>query len=222
MVTAAALCGVACNQPQKDEEQSAYKAVKNAKPSPMGSEPPREISLPPQKEESNIIGVNKFFDSFPWLNFGGDAADTINGFKCALYLTSSHSGGKGVFGTGTIVVTMYRLDSDRRGREVATEVFSWTLPREDAFAFRGREPTMMGWGYGLRLGWDDKVDVAGRKIALLFRYVRDDGRIVSATRQVLKVPLTGMNAVPASSEVTPPPPRQANRRQPVETRTRGQ
>ncbi len=184
--------GVGCQEPQK--EQSNIRAIRDAKPTHLGTNEPKEISLPPQKEESNIVRVNKFFSSVPWLNFDSDGSGSIDGFKCTVYLEGPHSV-KGVFGTGTIVVSMYRLDSDRSGREFATEVYSWTLPREEAFVYRAREATMFGWGYGLRLQWGKKVDVGGRKVAVLIKYIRDDGRVVSSTRQVLRVPLTGHDAL---------------------------
>lgn len=160
------------------------------KPIRTSSIEPKPISAPPSTEESNIIRVNKIFDSFPWLSFASDGSGRVDGFKCAVYLEGARST-KGVFGTGTLVVSMYRLDADALGREVPTEVQCWTFTREEAMQFRAREMKMLGWGYGLRLKWDDNVSVCGKKVAVVIKYVRDDGRVVSSSRKVLRVPIVG-------------------------------
>lgn len=160
------------------------------KPIRTSSIEPKPISAPPSAEESNIIRVNKIFDSFPWLSFASDGSGRVDGFKCAVYLEGARST-KGVFGTGTLVVSMYRLDADALGREVPTEVQCWTFTRDEAMQFRAREMKMLGWGYGLRLRWDDQVKVSGKKIAVVIKYVRDDGRVVSSSRKVLRVPIVG-------------------------------
>ncbi|MCG8408765.1 MAG: hypothetical protein MI923_26465 [Phycisphaerales bacterium] len=148
------------------------------------------VTIPDEDAVSDIVRVNKIFGQFPWLSFNSDGSDRINGFKCSIYLEGSQSNSKGVFGNGTIVVTMFRLDTGPNG-EVATPVFEWMLPPDVAYQFRAKEPTLLGWGYGLRLKWDDNVKVVGSKIAILIKYVRDDGSVVRSSRKVLRVPMTG-------------------------------
>ncbi|MBK8267337.1 MAG: hypothetical protein IPK83_03155 [Planctomycetes bacterium] len=175
----------ACNNPNNQmQETSPYKATKQPTSEPL------PISAPPNMEESNIIRVNKIFDSFPWLSFSNDGSGRVNGFKCAVYLEGPKST-KGVFGSGTMVITMYRLDHDRLNREVPTEMKCWTFTREEALPYRARNMSMLGWGYGFRLPWGDDIRVSGRKIAIVIKYVRDDGRVVSSSRKVLRVPFTG-------------------------------
>jgi len=164
-------------------------------------------------EESNIIRVNKFFSAEPWLTFSGDGTKQIDGLRFAVYLEGPRQR-KGVFGTGTLVVTMFRLDRDPTGREIATQVYEWELPRDKAYQWRSKKATALGWGYGLRLQWGPEVEVAGRQIAIVVKYIREDGRIVYSSRKVLKVPSGKEQAITAASLAAPKPaaaPRKARR-----------
>jgi hypothetical protein len=145
--------------------------------------------------ESNIVRVNKFFGVNPWLSFCNDGTGKVDGVRCTVYLEGAAKP-KGVFGNGTIVAEMYSLDSDSAGKEVATLVHTWELPPNEAYPWRAKKETYMGWGYSLRLNWPETIDVEGRQVAFMIKYVRDDGRVVSSSRQVLRVPMRG--ARPAS------------------------
>lgn len=148
------------------------------------------LGPPSAPVETNIVRVNKFFSQTPWLSFKNDGSKKVDGVSFSLYLEGP-SAPKGVFGTGTIVVTMYRLDTDPLGKEVATQVKEWVMTSDEAYPWRAKTPTALGWGYGMRLNWGDGVEVAGKQIALVAKYVREDGRVVSSSRQVLKVPANG-------------------------------
>ena len=148
------------------------------------------MQMPGPEPVSNIVSVNKFFSSVPWLIFDDPSSGRIDGFKCTLYL-EGYDSPKGVFGTGTIVVTMYRIENDPLGREFTTQVHEWELPPHKAFPWRAKKATMIGWGYGLRLHWGKDLDVMGRRIAIVIKYIRDDGRVLSSSRTVLRVPLVG-------------------------------
>jgi hypothetical protein len=147
--------------------------------------------------KSNIVRVNKFFNSSCWLTRGGDGTDRIDGVSFAVYLEDAERP-KGVFGTGVIVVEMYRLDHDEQGQEKPVLVKRWELPREQAYPYRAKKEVGMGWGYGFRLFWDQDVDVAGKQVVMLVKYIREDGRVVASSRQPLKVPPTGRSS-PARS-----------------------
>ena len=140
--------------------------------------------------ESNIVRVNKFFSQTPWLSFKNDGSKKVDGVSFSLYLEGP-SAPKGVFGTGTIAVAMYRLDTDPLGKEVATQVKEWVMTADEAYAWRSKKQTALGWGYGIRLNWGNEVDVAGKQIAIVAKYLREDGRVISSSRQVLKVPPDG-------------------------------
>ena len=140
--------------------------------------------------ESNIVRVNKFFSQAPWLSFKNDGSKKVDGVSFSLYLEGP-SAPKGVFGTGTIVVSMYRLDTDPLGKEVATQVKEWVMTADEAYPWRAKKQTALGWGYGLRLNWGDDVNVAGKQVAIVAKYIREDGRTISSSRQVLKVPPSG-------------------------------
>jgi hypothetical protein len=138
--------------------------------------------------ESNIVRVNKFFSSDPWLNFEADGTNKIDGVRFAVYLEGAEKP-KGVFGTGRIVVTMYELSRDANGEESARQLFEWELPSEKAYPWRARQMTALGWGYGFRLHWDPKLKVEGRLVAFVVKYFREDGRVITSSRQALKVPI---------------------------------
>lgn len=147
--------------------------------------------------ESNIIRVNKFFSADPWLCFKNDGTGRIDGVRLTVYLEGAREP-KGVFGNGTIIVEMYALEHDARKRETATLVHKWELPPEQAYPWRAKNPTGMGWGYGLRLQWPGSIDVSGRQVAFVVKYLREDGSLISSSRQVVRVPAAG-NSVPLGS-----------------------
>ena len=82
--------------------------------------------------------------------------------------------GRGLFGEGTIVVDLYRIGVDEEGNEATTKVHEWTFDAERAVPFRSKQRTALGWGYQLRLHWED-LDVAGQEIELRISFRRPDG-----------------------------------------------
>ncbi len=138
--------------------------------------------------ESNVIAVRKFFSAVPWLIFNNDGSGRVDGVKITVYLEGPR-GPKGVFGNGTIVVQMYRVDPGPAGRDETTLVQEWSLPPEKAYPWRIKKESGMGWGYSLRLPWDKDAGVDGRQVAIVVRYIRADGRELSSSPQVLKVPI---------------------------------
>ncbi len=157
---------------------------------------------PEPPPESNIVRVNKFFSQNPWLSFRSDGSGTVDGVSFAVYLESA-THPQGVFGTGTIIATMYRLGLDPLGREVVTPVHEWVLPPDKAYVWRSKRASAMGWGYGLRLQWPESVNVGGKQIAFIVKYVREDGREISSSRQVLKVPVSGTVMAPPTPTPAP-------------------
>ncbi|HUN80938.1 MAG TPA: hypothetical protein VMV81_05440 [Phycisphaerae bacterium] len=137
--------------------------------------------------ESNIVRVNKFFNSDPWLSFESDGTNKVDGVRFSIYLEGPSSP-KGVFGTGRIVVTMYRIETDPTGKETAAQLYEWDLPPEKAYPWRAKNITAMGWGYGMRLRWEKPIDISGRQIAFVVKYIREDGRVITSSRQVVKGP----------------------------------
>ncbi|MFH1417753.1 MAG: hypothetical protein ABII12_05630 [Planctomycetota bacterium] len=145
--------------------------------------------------ESNIVRVNKFFGANPWLTFKSDGSSAVDGVRCTVYLEGAAQP-KGVFGNGAILVDMYELAQDADGKEQPCQAHQWRLGPEEAYAWRAKKETYMGWAYSLRLNWPDHLDVAGRQVAFVVRYVRDDGRVVSSSRQVLRVPAVSSRGQP--------------------------
>ncbi|MFQ5423300.1 MAG: hypothetical protein ACE5F9_04895 [Phycisphaerae bacterium] len=137
--------------------------------------------------ESNIVGVRKFISSNPWLIFNSDGTGRVDGLKVMLYLEGTKEP-KGVFGTGTIVVTLYRVDQDPAGGRVARQVFEREFPPDKAYPWRRKRATGMGWGYGLRLPWGKDLDLSGQNILIVVKYVQENGRVVASAPQELLVP----------------------------------
>ncbi len=156
--------------------------------------------VPPETPVSDIRRVFLIYPTVPWLVFDDQGGGLVDGFTCSVYLISPvvdpvtgkvHE--KGMFGTGTIVVEMYRLETDAAGREASALVKMWELPPETAMRYRGRNPKFLGWwGYGLRLQWGKDVQVTGEDVAIVVKYVRDDGRVVPTRRKQLHVPGRGL------------------------------
>lgn len=177
----------------------------------------REQSPAPSLISSNIVAVNKFFSNVPWLIFDNDGTGRVDGVKITVYLQPA-GGVKGVFGTGTLVVEMYRIDRGPDGREIPTLVQDWNLPPVATYPWRSKKAFAMGWGYGLRLRWDKHVDVAGRKVVFLIKYVREDGRVISSSRQVLRVPAPGGDGIGLNPNIRQPRTRSAVSRGPTARR----
>lgn len=157
------------------------------------------ITVPSENERDDIVRVAKIVPTNPWIKFD-PLGNVIDGFRCAIYLSAlveSDSGGrgeKGVFGLGTIRVQMFAVDFDKESKkETLRPLHVWELDRDEAFKYRAKNPTMLGWGYGLRLRWPDNIDVAGRKVAFHISYERKDGMRIAASRPTIKrVPLSGV------------------------------
>ena len=173
LIISTAACG--CTDPMTGEPMTMIPV----RPNGPGAEPPME---------QNIVRVNKFFHAHPWLVFDNDGSNQIDGVRFSVYLEGPQRS-QGVFGSGTMFITMYQLDADKTGREVPTKLQEWELTSEKAYPWRAKKQTLLGWGYGVRLHWDNKLKLEGKQIALVIKYVREDGQAISSSRQVLKVPV---------------------------------
>ena len=156
--------------------------------------------------ESNIIQVSKFISDTPWLSFESDGSNKVGGIRVTVYLEGAGKP-KGVFGSGTIVVGLYRVDRDAAGQELNTLMQEWELPPEKAFPWRAKKETFLGWGYSLRLQWDKKLDLAGKLIAVQVKYVRNDGSVVNSRSQMLRVPGGETAPAPRATAKSQPTPR---------------
>ena len=143
---------------------------------------------------SDIVAVRAFFVEPPWLIFDHTGGGQVDGVKITLYLEGAGKP-KGVFGAGTIVVTMYGVEKDAGGRLVRTQIHEWELPPEKAYPWRSIRESRFGWGYGLRLHWDPSLDVAGKEVVFVVKYVHEDGRVNATRPKAFRVPITGTHTV---------------------------
>lgn len=140
--------------------------------------------------ESDIVAVHKFFDDTPWLLFSSDGTGRVDGVKITVYLEGAGKG-KGVFGSGTIIVTMYRIARDAQGAEIVKPIHTWEMDAERAYVWRAKHETALGWGYGLRMQWPSDLDVAGQEVAFDVKYERESGQVIASRPQRFLVPSIG-------------------------------
>lgn len=191
---------LACQWPAEWNEWGAKKdSSRHNSPMPVtgpsGDKKPT-VTIVSEDERSDIVQVVKFFPTNPWLVFE-PLEGKVDGVKCTVYLRAplkdNPQGVKGFFGDGTIIVQMFLASEDESKKEKMELVHSWELPPEEAYKWRARKITVMGWGYGLRLRWPDEIKAGGRKVSFLVSYRRSDGKLIPSTRpSVLRVPLRGV------------------------------
>ncbi|MBN1344498.1 MAG: hypothetical protein JXQ73_17545 [Phycisphaerae bacterium] len=151
----------------------------------------------------DIIRIRAFIRPTPWLNFDPSDPKKIDGMAVNMYLESARLQ-KGVFGAGTIKVTMYE---DTVGEKAATttapgastrvtgkKLFEWNLSPEQAMPYRvvqrPERTYVMGDGYQLRLSWGD-LDLSNRQVCVVLEYIRTDGRPVVRSPFHLRIPTPG-------------------------------
>jgi len=135
----------------------------------------------------DIVSVNTFYTTKPWLNFERPPRDIPGGFKFTLYLRGADSA-QGVFGDGTIHIDMYRVDDDDAPDGTKrTHVRRWSFDTEQAHPYRAKREVRFGRAYGFRLDWGGS-NVLGHEIMIIASFERFDGRIIYSQPKYLKVP----------------------------------
>ena len=177
---------------------------------------PPDVRFVPTSD--NIVKIVKFFPKEPWLRFRHDIAPAVDGIKVGALFLIDGTTGRGMFGEGTIVVDLYRIDVDPQGYEIPTQVYQWTFDTEQAMPFRARKRTVQGWGYQLRLHWGD-LDLAGREIELRISFRRLDGQVVHSSGQRFRVPAARARRRRPVTAVRGVVPAKASRPRPVPGRT---
>jgi len=122
-----------------------------------------------------------------WLNFEDPPTNVPEGLKFTVFLGSARET-IGVFGDGTMIVEMFRVDHDDQGKAIRVSVKKWSYNTEQCYPFRSKRRTRYGWGYGLRLPWGD-ADVLGEEIVLVVSFKRLDGISIHSQPKYLKVPV---------------------------------
>ncbi len=139
------------------------------------------------KVSPDIIRVSTFYNKQnPWLNFDRPPRPVPGGVKFTVYLSSPDTA-LGVFGDGVIHVDLFRVDSDADGDPVQTPLRRWSFDKDQAYPYRVRRKSRLGWAYGFRLPWGE-VDVLGKEVMFLVSFERRDGRVIYGQPVRLKVP----------------------------------
>lgn len=132
----------------------------------------------------SVVRVLTIYKLIPWVSFDEAGDRDPEGVNITVYLIDGPSH-KGVFGNGNLIVDMYAQEPAADGRTTRTLIKKWSFGPHDAP--RSRRPTMLGWGYGLRLDWRP-TEVMGKRIELIVSFERSDGRVVRSTTKHLRVP----------------------------------
>jgi hypothetical protein len=128
--------------------------------------------------EADIVDVVAIYDPFPWLFDPADDTDKVLGIRVrSLFLISAKSK-KGVFGDGTLRMTLYQVQHPPGSRPVRQKLHEWKFDATEAVNSRVAKKTWMGYGYMFDLVWPEHLNLAGREIALSIDYTRTDGKIV--------------------------------------------
>lgn len=136
--------------------------------------------------EPNVVSAVAFYKSMsPWL-WNADQTKVSGIYVSALYLLGPKS--LGVFGDGTIRPRMFVVEPGKDGRKHTRQIKEWSFNVEEAIPFRAKEKRTLGWGYGIPLGFGDDLDVSGREIQMVICFERNDGRLVTSSKQTFLVP----------------------------------
>lgn len=165
------------------------------------AQPVNIFAPPPPKpvDDPNIIGVRKFVSQEPWLSFNREGLRKVEGLKATVYLESGTTG-RGAFGDGTLRVTVYSIEKLKDNSERLKREYRWDLEPAQTTPWRVKQPSRLGWAYGLRLKWGDEVQVAGKEVELSFQFVRRDGQIISAEPLRMRVPVTAARLATGAEE----------------------
>ncbi len=144
-------------------------------------------SLAPTHLRRDIVRISPFYSTRAiWLNFEDPPTNVPQGLKFTVFLGTANQK-LGMFGDGTMLVEMFRVEKDDQGKPVRVPVKKWSYNTKQCYPFRSKRRTRYGWGYGLRLPWGD-VDVLGKEIVLVVSFKRLDGMIIHSQPKYLKVP----------------------------------
>ncbi len=137
---------------------------------------PEQIARAPT--ESDIVEVVAIYNPFPWLFSPDDDASRAVGIRIRSLFLISGKTKKGVFGDGTLRMTLYGVQHPPGSRPVREKLYEWQFDKVQAVDSRVAKKTWMGYGYMFDLAWPEEMDLAGREIALGIDYIRTDGKLV--------------------------------------------
>ena len=134
----------------------------------------------------DVVAIRQFYTPPIWLT---DADGRISGFSVRTYFVSGKTN-KGVFVSGTIGVTMNVLQAKPEGGFDRQRAQEWSFTGAEAAGFRVTKTSKLGDSYGFVLQWPPEADVMGRRIEIVFTYLRGDGQVVTGPSRQIPVPLS--------------------------------
>lgn len=171
---------------------------------------PTQIDATAVDTRDDVVAIHHFWKPEPWRR----VEDRAVGFTVPVYFVSAESQ-KGVFVSGKILIWLYELTPKPDGEFERECVHVWELDRAAALGFRVRKLSVMGYHYGFALTWPPNLDLAGKRIEVVFGYERADGQIVTGPARRFRVP--GGRTAPivdrdadstaAAPPALPPPPK---------------
>ncbi len=142
-------------------------------------------SLDPKQSatKSDIYKVVCFYPANMWRSFDEAGDRNIEGFTFILYLISS-STERGAHASGHVEVQLFRVDTVGEKQSNRVLAYQWSRPTDE---LPQRNPTKLGHGYQPSVDWGD-LDVFGKELEILVRYVAPDGTIIPSRTATLTVP----------------------------------
>ncbi|HUW81392.1 MAG TPA: hypothetical protein VMZ31_01195 [Phycisphaerae bacterium] len=137
---------------------------------------PGQIARAPT--QSDIVEMVAIYDPFPWLFDPDDDTGKVVGIRIRSLFLISGKTKKGVFGDGTLRMTLYVVQHPPGLRPVREKLYEWQFEKVQAVNSRVAKKTWMGYGYMFDLPWSEEMDLTGREIALGIDYIRTDGKLV--------------------------------------------
>lgn len=132
---------------------------------------------------SDIYKVVCFYPANMWRSFDEAGDRNIEGFTFILYLISE-STERGALANGNVEVQLFRVDTVGEKQSNRVLAYQWSRPTSE---LAQRNPTKLGHGYQPSVNWGD-LDLFGKELEILVRYVAPDGTIIPSRTATLTVP----------------------------------
>lgn len=135
----------------------------------------------------NITGIVPIYGMYPWL-WNRERTRVVGISVGGLFLKGPD--GKGVFGDGVIHPRLYEMRRNAdTGRKEPRLIEEWTFDNEQALPWRSKEPKgPLGWGYGLRLVWNEGLDLGSREVRLVISFESSNGHVVTSSPKDMIIP----------------------------------
>jgi hypothetical protein len=165
--------------PQRD---NSYEDLNQPESKPLP--PPKPIDPTTVDTRDDVIRIIPYWSQVPWLK----SSDVVVGFGVRVYFVSGETEvGTFVPGQIQILTNLLTPEGDYLRRSL---VHQKTIVGQEEVGFRVRRKSPIGYSYGFPVRWPDDLNLAGKQIEVLIRYVRTNGTTIDSASKRLRVPLS--------------------------------